>query len=139
MDNKIIIIHSEIKSQPYQRYLGFQKAESDILFLPFLDDDMEIANSDFPEEIIARFSKDSLSGLNLKFVNKNVYHSKKSRSIFYSFRNGNTSKFIRWAFGYPVLLPNKFSWNGNKGVRTDNLEIEYVSGGCFCSKKEMHV
>jgi glycosyltransferase involved in cell wall biosynthesis len=133
---KTIIIHSSQKSQPFQRYLGYKNATGK--YLLFLDDDMEILDVTFPNYIIQKMEQENYSALNLKFKNKNHFlENIQNKSLFSTFKTGKLIQFIRWFFGYPILKPNLFNWNGNKGVRVDNEPIEYVSGGAFVAKKKL--
>jgi glycosyltransferase involved in cell wall biosynthesis len=131
---KTKILHSTRKSQPYQRYLGFQHAKSQ--FLLFLDDDMEILDKNFANYLVSTLEKENYVGMNLKFENANSFlEIQNKNSIFRTLGNSYFINLFRKFSGYPILKPNAFSWNGNKGKRTDNLAIEFVSGGAFITRK----
>lgn len=132
-DNNVFlkIIKSSHKNQPYQRFLG--SAYSVAPYILFLDDDMEILDDSFCEELSIWIERD-VTGVNLKFTNTNIFLNKLERSIV---PQKGLASTMRTLSGYPIIKPNTAWLVGLKGARVSNNEIEYVSGGAFLAKRTL--
>jgi glycosyltransferase involved in cell wall biosynthesis len=136
-DGEVIYLTSVRKNQPYQRYLGYLAAWSEILL--YLDDDMEILDENVFHEMLEIFKDESVVGLGLAFENKHsdTFLNKTPKSAW-SKVNQNNGFFqsLRSLTGYGKLPEGKFGWNGNRGPQPSVLSTtEWFSGGAFAARK----
>lgn len=132
---KVKYLKSSHKNQPYQRYLGFQNAESD--YLVFLDDDMEIVDENFIPKLIEIFSEQKVTGVAIRFENK---HKDSLLAQMPSSRiritNNKLNLVKRWLSGWPVLKSGKFGFCGNRGKQLfGGGKTEWLSGGAFAASR----
>lgn len=128
---RISIIRSSHKNQPYQRFLGAKASRAD--YILYLDDDMEIVDDSFCEELNS-WSEKGVAGVNLKFTNDNTFLAKLKKSIV---PQKGLPSVIRTLSGYPLIKPNTVWLTGLRGSRISDQEIEYVNGGVFFAKREL--
>ena len=136
---KVIAVKSSHKNQPYQRFLGYQYAQSKILV--YLDDDMELIEQDAFKQIAASFeTHQNTVGLALAFKNHNEFLQKKtikSPILKLEKKIKPLATAIRFFTGYPQLKPGQYWLCGLRGKFPEHLEnIEYLSGGAFAAKRE---
>jgi glycosyltransferase involved in cell wall biosynthesis len=133
--SKVFYIHSTHKNQPYQRYLGYQVAQGDVIL--FLDDDMEVIDTDFLSKIGNLLVTENAVGLALHFKDKHQDTSLSvvPRSTF--FKQSNLLKrFKNWFTGYTDLPQGTLGLCGNRGKQASYLSsTQYVSGGAFVAKR----
>lgn len=125
------IIRSSHQNQPYQRFLGLAAAQQD--YVLYLDDDMEIIDDTFCEDLAA-LSIVSLTGVNLKFKNDNFFLDALDNTIM---PKNKMSAFLRTLSGYPVIEDNTVWLAGIKGNRRDGIPVEFVSGGSFLAHRAL--
>lgn len=133
---KLIHLITQHKSQPYQRFLGFNLSSSD--WLLYLDDDMEVIHDDLFEKLEGYINETNGVGFALKHVE--AHQSTSLAAVPKSQMFGKLSwlkKIKNIISGFPDLKPGKFGLNGNKGKQPENGGItEFVSGGSFLVKRE---
>jgi len=134
-DFKIKYIYSRHKNQPYQRYLGYLASKAEILI--FLDDDMDVQDYEFIKKVGELFNDESISGIALKFENKNKTSSLSAipESKFYG-STGNLQKIKRFLTGYPELSEGRFGLCGIRGLQPPGGgPTEWVGGGAFAARR----
>lgn len=134
---KVKYIYSTHKNQPYQRYLGYLTSEADILV--FMDDDMEIQDFGFIDKIAKLFNEKNLTGIALKFENKNELTSLSAipASIFNS-TIGVLKKLKCIITGYPILSNGKLGLCGSRGLQPQGGgSTEWLSGGAFAARRSV--
>lgn len=129
-DDKVKVIRSSHKNQPYQRWLGAKASSAQ--YILFLDDDMEILDATFCEEL-QKISERGVAGANLTFTNDNVFLQALAKSVVPA---GGMAKWLRGLSGYGFLKANKVWFAGIKGIRIAKQSIEYVNGGAFMARRE---
>lgn len=133
--SQLIYLHSLHKNQPFQRYLGAQNSIADILI--FLDDDMELINSDFLKIIKNAFFDECVAGIAINFKDK---HDDSSlalipKSVLFR-RKNRLNKYISWLSGYPQLPVGKLGLCGIRGIQPfEGGNTECVSGGAFAARR----
>ncbi len=132
---KVKYIHSSHKNQPYQRYMGFLASKGKVLV--FLDDDMEIVEKDFVSKIEKLFDNNQITGVAIKFINKNDETSLSIMPTSSLFHQNSKFKGIKgWLTGYPRLKPGKFGLCGNRGPQPiGGGDTEWISGGAFATRR----
>jgi GT2 family glycosyltransferase len=131
-DSNIQILSSSHKNQPYQRMLGLQISQAE--FVLFLDDDMEVIDDKFPDELAAFIKSNAdIVGFNLKFDNVNPFLQSLEPSVLGKKPLANMGRALS---GYPAIADNGFWLAGIRGKRVDNKDIEYVSGGSFLARRQ---
>lgn len=131
-DKRERIIRTKHKNQPYQRYVGYAAAKSDVLL--YLDDDMQLLNNKWLELILNEFRVRQIIALNLPFQNKNAFLD----AVEKSFINKQGAVIRKWKgilTGYPDANPNAYLYCGIRGPRVSENPIEYLSGGCLAVKR----
>ncbi len=131
----IIYVRSSHKNQPYQRFLGYQRAEAD--YLLYLDDDMEIQHKDFFGKMEELLKNNDYSGIALNFrdKHKNTTLSEVPKSSLFKASKA-LRNFKNWFTGYPELSAGKLGLCGNRGKQGKEFdETEYVSGGAFIGRR----
>lgn len=133
---KVKYIQSNHKNQPYQRYIGYCVAESDILL--FLDDDMEILDTKVFDQIESVFSDSNVSGINIAFKNHNLFLLKQQKhSCNKSNRFQNYIKTLQTLSGRPEIDDGKMWYCGLRGRRIDDQYSEFCSGGAFAARRKL--
>lgn len=132
---KVIYLKSTHKNQPYQRYLGYLKSNSE--YILFLDDDMEPVCQD-AINILSTTILDSpeLVGIAIYFKDKFVESSLSQipKTIFPN--SGARATFIRGLTGYITLADGKLGYCGLRGNQPkEGGYTEWVSGGAFLAKR----
>ena len=142
IENNVIIentnyIKSSHKNQPYQRFLGYMISSADILI--YLDDDMEILDSTFFQNIKTLFYNIDIVGVGFAFKNKHldIFLNKTPKSILQSISNSNKLLHnLRSFSGYGELPTGKFGWNGLRGRQPIQMaSTEWFGGGAFAARK----
>lgn len=134
----VVYVRSSHPNQPYQRYLGYQMSKND--FLVFLDDDMEVLDKNWLENVLVQFKDKSVVGVAINFKNDNDFLQKSiPKSKFARSKQSNLIKeFLKSLSGYPKLKPGKFWLCGIRGVQPENGgETKWVSGGAFSARKSI--
>lgn len=126
-------VHSTHKNQPYQRYLGFCIAEAS--YLLYLDDDMQLLDSDIFNQIEAIFQNKNISGINLLFTNKNNFLSNVAKHSYHHVPQWMV-KALHWITANPELENGKYWYCGCRGKRVNNEFSEYFSGGAFSARRD---
>lgn len=136
-DEQVIrIIKAKHANQPYQRYVGFLAAKSDLLL--YLDDDMEIVDSGYIKTILNIFElRPELSGVALHFSNKHINHALSDIPVSNLFRkNGLLKRLKNKLSGYPDLPAGQLGWCGNRGAQPAGGGFtQWLSGGAFVAKR----
>lgn len=132
---KICYLRSSHKNQPYQRYLGYLASKAEILI--FLDDDMEIVEREFVDIVGELFENDVVSGVAIKFGDKEKDTSlSKIPSTRFFLRDNHIKEIKGWLTGYPKLPQGKFGFCGNRGAQPkEGGMTEWVSGGAFAARR----
>lgn len=133
---KILYFHSSHKNQPYQRYLGFVNSVNE--YLVFLDDDMEIINENFIDEVNELFEKFNYAAIALKFKDKHTETSLSKIPKTLLFDNANKLKKLKNILsGYTPQKDGKLGYNGIRGKQPIGGGLtEYVSGGAFAAQRK---
>jgi len=132
--SKVKYIRSSHGNQPYQRYLGYLVAESDILV--FLDDDMRVVENNCFNVIIEEFNKSDVVGANINFFHENYFlHNCLPKSKFKN-KNNFFYNFIRFLIGNRNVEEGKVWLVGKRGKIINKREVEYFSGGSFAVRKK---
>lgn len=126
-------IHSNHKNQPYQRYLGFYLAESP--YLLYLDDDMQLLDTEVFQKIENIFTNPNIVGVNLLFTNKNDFINNIVKHS-YNKMPSSIRKSLHWFTANPELPDGKYWYCGCRGKRIDDKYSEYFSGGAFCARRK---
>lgn len=126
-------IHSNHKNQPYQRYLGFHIAESP--YLLYLDDDMQLLDTEVFQKIENIFSNPDVVGINLLFTNKNDFINNIAKHSYNKIPSF-IRKSLHWFSANPELPAGKYWYCGCRGKRIDDEYSEYFSGGAFCARRK---
>lgn len=132
---RVQYLQSTHKNQPYQRYLGYLVAQGDVLL--FLDDDMEVIESDFLSKIANLFTEENAVGLALNFKDKHQDTSLSAvpRSALFK-RSKFLKRFKNWFTGYGDLPQGTLGLCGNRGKQGTEIALtQYVSGGAFAAKR----
>jgi glycosyltransferase involved in cell wall biosynthesis len=135
LDTRIKIEKTTYKNQPLQRYLGYQKSNSDIIL--FLDDDMELIDNEFANKIMSTFENLNISGIAINFQDKhtNSSLSKIPPSLFNS--KSKIKKILNWFTGYHQQQNGKLGLCGIRGKQPlFGGETEIIGGGAFAIKRE---
>lgn len=136
-DKKLFYLTSNHKNQPYQRYLGYLSASSEILV--YLDDDMEVIDEKVFNEVLEIFKDERIVGLGLGFKNKHTdtFLNNAPKSAWNKYNQSNpVFQKLRSITGYGRLPEGKFGWNGTRGSQPKVLTTtEWFSGGAFAARK----
>jgi len=136
-DEQVIrIIKAKHPNQPYQRYVGYLAAKSDLLL--YLDDDMEIVDSGYIKTILNIFAlRPELSGVALHFSNKQSNHALSDIPVSNLFRKKGLLKRLKNKLsGYPDLPAGQLGWCGNRGAQPEGGGFtQWLSGGAFVAKR----
>jgi glycosyltransferase involved in cell wall biosynthesis len=130
------IIKSNHANQPYQRYVGYLAAKSDVLL--YLDDDMEIVHPNFINVVLNIFiQRPQISGVALHFTNKQLINALSDIPTSNLFRkNGMFKRFKNKLSGYPDLPAGQLGWCGNRGPQPAGGGFtQWLSGGAFVAKR----
>ncbi len=133
---RIKYIQTPHKNQPYQRFIGYQNSGSK--YLLFLDDDMEILNYDFLNEIYDLFQQKDYVAIALKFKDKHTNTSLSKIPISKLFGRCSSLRHIKnFLSGYSPKKPGKFGYNGVRGSQPAGSGFtEYVGGGAFAVQRK---
>lgn len=134
-NNSIIYHHTKHKNQPYQRFLGYSLAKSEILI--FFDDDMEVIDDNFINKTIEIYKDLRIVGIAYKFIDKSSNSSLSMVPQSKLFRKFKIIKqFKNWFTGMPNLAQGKFGLCGNRGIQPiGGGNTEWLSGGAFSARK----
>jgi len=135
--NNVVYVRSSHPNQPYQRYLGYNISESDIIV--YLDDDMEVLDKNWLQNVMAQFDDKSVVGVAINFKNDNDFLQKKmSKSKLHNLIPASPVKeFFKTLSGYPQPKPGKFWLCGIRGAQPENgTPTEWFSGGAFAVRKD---
>lgn len=132
-------ISSSYKNQPYQRYVGYVFSSAE--FIIYLDDDMEVIDTSFANEVIRIFkSSKEISAINLVWKNKpNVKQSleflPKTRVVPKGSFMDKMKKFLSFYPDPPVgqLGPCGIRGSFPEGNNLDS--IQFLSGGAFAVRR----
>jgi glycosyltransferase involved in cell wall biosynthesis len=130
------VIKSNHANQPYQRYVGYLAAKSDLLL--YLDDDMEIVHPNFINVILNIFiQRPQISGVALHFTNKQLINALSDIPTSNLFRkNGIFKRLKNKMSGYPDLPAGQLGWCGNRGPQPSGGGFtQWLSGGAFVAKR----
>ncbi len=134
-DQNLIYIHSIHKNQPFQRYLGFSISKNE--YVMFLDDDMEVVNTEFLGKITEILECEKAVGLALNFRDK--HHDTTLEAIPKSTlfnRSKLLKQFKNWFTGNADLPQGTLGLCGIRGSQPDQIApTQYVSGGAFVGKR----
>ncbi len=134
----VIYIHSSHKNQPYQRYLGYNLADSDNVL--FLDDDMQILDDGVFSQVDDILNNKDICGINLAFKNFNTFLLKQ-HSHRYGATNNKTIQYLVRVFqtlsGRPTLKAGKMWYCGLRGKRVNGQYAEFFFGGAFAAKRNV--
>lgn len=133
---QIQYIRSSHKNQPFQRFLGTQLSNAE--YILFLDDDMEIQNPQFLEDLKIILSGEVFAGIALNFKDKHSHTtlSEVPKSQLFA-QLSFLRRFKNWFTAYPQLSEGKFGFCGNRGKQpTVFKETEYLSGGAFIGRRK---
>lgn len=137
---KVKYIRSSHKNQPYQRYVGYLASQSPILI--YLDDDMEINNSETMKIITEHFNNKEVIGVAINFINHNEFLEKTVPKSKFRIDNKKSLKntiikMLKNFSGQQSLEDGDYSFNGLKGKQPANGgPTKWFSGGSFAVKKE---
>lgn len=132
-------VPSNHKNQPYQRLVGKYASKSE--YLLFLDDDMELVNPLFFEELLEKLKDKKTVGIGIGFEDKHTngnLHSSPKNRLKPKFINRLNLNFLKKWLGHPNLPEGTYYWNGNRGPKpTKFSQSEWFSGGAFVVKREL--
>lgn len=132
----IIYLRSNHKNQPYQRYIGTSVATGN--YILFLDDDMEIVDSEFLVKISQIINIEEPVGLALNFKDKHedtTLAAVPKSALFH--KSSVFRRFKNWFTGYPDLPTATLGLCGNRGKQPQKMATtQYVSGGAFLAKRK---
>lgn len=133
--NHVVYIQSSHKNQPYQRYLGCEVATSD--WLLFLDDDMELVDSQIFEHLHRMLKGVDCSGIAINFRDKHLNNalSKIPRSVNRLMPEFISGIFRKISFN-AIPDTGKIGLFGQRGKQPYHLkDTEIISGGAFLARK----
>jgi len=129
--------HTNIKNQPLQRYKGYLRSTSEIIF--FFDDDMRISNKDAFRKILENFETLSVVGVQPNFSYKNKFFDNDMPiSVLRTLAKKNSFfKFLKFLSGNPVIHEGKFWLAGIRGPKPsiNGDRIEWFNGPVFCARR----
>lgn len=134
----VVYVRSSHPNQPYQRYLGFHKSNSEVLV--FLDDDMEVLDKNWLKQVMEQFNEKSVVGVAINFKNDNDFLQKKlpKSKLSKPKQSNGLKQFLKTLTGYLKPDPGKFWLCGIRGVQPENgAETQWVSGGAFAAKRDV--
>jgi len=137
-NERIEYVRSNHKNQPYQRYLGYLKAQSE--FIVFFDDDMEIVHPTFLGLFQKVFEDESVVGIQPKMKNLHDDATIKIESSLLAKlwqKDNFLVNGLRWLTMYPRLPNGKWWYCGLRGPKPENKEcnLEWVSGWAFAARR----
>jgi len=137
-NKQITYIHTRRKNQPYQRFLGCQRSQSDILF--FFDDDIEIVDKNCFKKVLNTYNFDeSIVGVQPKIEYHNSFLDNKiPKSLLREgAKNFSFLESLKYLSGSKKILPGKMWLAGLRGKLPKNLsKVEWFNGPAFSVKRE---
>jgi len=135
--NKIYIIKTRHKNQPYQRFVGYKASSAELLV--FLDDDMEIVDQTVFTNTYQAFLDNKIVAVAYNFNEK---HSDTSLSevpgTLFNRNHSGKRRIINFLTGYPNPKEGKYGLCGHRGLKPDSGKfIELISGGAFAVRSEI--
>lgn len=124
MNSHLRYIHSSHKNQPYQRYLAYLCCKTEVII--FLDDDLEIIDSQVFEVMLDRLQQSEIRGVSVGF------HHNHSISDIMDTGISNKSllfRIVNFISGVPLLKPGKIYLAGLAGPRPQQESlVDYFNG-----------
>ena len=137
-NERIEYVRSNHKNQPYQRYLGYLKSQSE--YIVFFDDDMEIVDPSFLALFQKVFEDETVIGIQPKM--KNLHDDatiKIEKSLLAALweKDNFLVNSLRWLTMYPRLAYGKWWYCGIRGPKPENeaCNLEWVSGWAFAARR----
>jgi GT2 family glycosyltransferase len=134
---KVKHIRSEYKNGLFQRFLGSLIAKND--YILFLDNDMELFDSNFFHELPKLLNNSNISGIAISFKDKhaNTTLNDVPKSII-NIKAPYLRRIKGIITGYPELPIGKYGYCGIRGPQPNNYsQTEWLGGGAFLAKKEL--
>lgn len=135
---RIEYFRSNHKNQPFQRYLGYLKAQSE--YIVFFDDDMEIVDPSFLALFKKVFEDETVVGIQPKM--KNLHDDatiKIEKSLLTALweKDNFLVNSLRWLTMYPRLAYGQWWYCGIRGPKPEYEEcnLEWVSGWAFAARR----
>lgn len=133
---KVVHVLTTHQNGLYQRFLGNKLAQCQ--WVLFLDNDMELVQSPFFEELHELVTIEGLSGIALKFEDKHL-DTTLNKIPKTKFPKGEfISKWKGILTAYPTLPIGRYGYCGIRGPQPDTFsQTQWLSGGAFLAKREL--
>jgi len=130
-------IHSPVKNQPLQRYIGFTMTQSEIVV--FLDDDVRITDKSCFDKILKEYKNPNVYGVQPSIKYQHVFFDSKIPSS--PLRRGSKKNtllgFLKALSGNPTIPKGKFWLAGlRSSLPSDKGYIEWFNGPVFSARKK---
>lgn len=135
---RVKYIKSDHNNQPYQRYVGYLLADSEVLV--FLDDDMRVLDKHCFEKIVDLYNNEMIIGVqpNFKYIH-NFFDYKMPKSKIRKIAKKNVIlRCLKYFSGNLQQDDGKFWLAGIRGKKPlSNNKIEWFNGPIFSVKKSL--